>query len=299
MQGKEELPMMQDPPQVTRRLPSKFAQLYIYDIENEVSNRIQAVRKSIQNFDIKKLHTEIAHELKMMLDEYNVLVKSFRMKVEVLKPEDRPDILCTIFKVKLNQLIKDLRQNKIFGKVKVGEDIDNIISAKIPNEANDPKYYAAVKNLMMHGPCGRNSPCMLDGRCTKHFPKRYVVPHNRYLLLKYGAHIIVKWCNQSRCIKYLFKYFNNGHYRVAATFYGIANDGNVHGHMDEINMYYDCKCISPCEAAWRIFGFDIHYKDPPVERLNFHLPNEQNIVFQDTDSIDAIMNRNTMSNLMF
>ncbi|KAH7520865.1 hypothetical protein FEM48_Zijuj08G0191100 [Ziziphus jujuba var. spinosa] len=37
-----------------------------------------------------------------------------------LKPEDRPDILCRIFKVKLDQLINDLIQNKTFGKVKVG-----------------------------------------------------------------------------------------------------------------------------------------------------------------------------------
>ncbi|KAH7544828.1 hypothetical protein FEM48_Zijuj01G0027600 [Ziziphus jujuba var. spinosa] len=207
-----------------------------------------------------------------------------------LKPEDRLDILCRIFKVKQDQLVKDLRQNKIFGKVKAREDIDKIISVEIPDEANDPEYYVVIKNLMMHGPCGslrKNSPCILDGRCTKYFPKRYVdcttidedgypiyrrrdngrkiekngialdnryvVPHNRYLLLKYGAHMNVEWCNQSRSIKY----------------------------------------ISPCEADWRIFGFDIHYRDPAVERLNFHLPNEKNIIFLDTDSIDAIMNRNT------
>ncbi|KAH7520860.1 hypothetical protein FEM48_Zijuj08G0190600 [Ziziphus jujuba var. spinosa] len=175
-----------------------------------------------------------------------------------LKLEDRPDILCRIFKVKLDKLINDLRQNKIFGKVKVGEDIGNIISTEISNEVNDLEYYDA-----------------------------------------YGAHINVEWCNKSRSIKHLFKYVNKGHDRVTATFYGNANDGNVHGHMDEINMYYDCKYISPCEVAWRIFGFDIHYRDPPVERLNFHFPNKQNTVFSNTDLIDAIMNRNTMSNSMF
>jgi hypothetical protein len=37
-----------------------------------------------------------------------------------LKPEDRPDILCRIFKVKLDHLLRDLRVNKIFGRVKAG-----------------------------------------------------------------------------------------------------------------------------------------------------------------------------------
>lgn len=39
-----------------------------------------------------------------------------------LKPEDRPDIVCRIFKVKLDGLIKDLRKNKIFGNVQAGNN---------------------------------------------------------------------------------------------------------------------------------------------------------------------------------
>ncbi|XP_048324649.2 uncharacterized protein LOC125421000 [Ziziphus jujuba] len=62
--------------------PPKFAQLYIYDTENEVSNGIQAVS---QNLDIKKLHTEVVHNLKMMLDQHNVLVKLFRMIEKILR----------------------------------------------------------------------------------------------------------------------------------------------------------------------------------------------------------------------
>ena len=61
--------------------------------------------------------------------------------------------------------------------------------------------------------------------------------------------------------------------------------------MDEINMYYDCKYISPCEAALRIFEFDIHYKEPTIERLVFHLPNEQNVIFDDDDPIDSVANQ--------
>ncbi|KAL6586364.1 hypothetical protein OROMI_001352 [Orobanche minor] len=37
-----------------------------------------------------------------------------------LRPEDRPDILCRVFKIKLDQLVNDLKDNHIFGKPKAG-----------------------------------------------------------------------------------------------------------------------------------------------------------------------------------
>lgn len=181
----------------------------------------------------------------------------------------------------------------------------------------DPHYYAAVQDFMVHGPCGiarPTSPCMTDdGRCTKHFPKRFVdvttldkegypvyrrrdngqfiiksgisldnkhvVPHNRHLLMKYGGHINVEWCNQSRSIKYLFKYINKGHDRVTATFYESAKEDEIEKNKDEVSLYYDCRYISPCEAVWRIFGFEIQYREPAVERLSFHLPGKHNVIF--------------------
>lgn len=37
-----------------------------------------------------------------------------------MQPEDRPDILCRVFKMKLDQLIKDLKQGQVFGRVQAG-----------------------------------------------------------------------------------------------------------------------------------------------------------------------------------
>ncbi|PHT31422.1 hypothetical protein CQW23_27759 [Capsicum baccatum] len=54
----------------------KFAQLYIYDTENEVQNRIHTVSRGQ---DINKLHAAIVSDLKKMLDNHNVLAKTFRM----------------------------------------------------------------------------------------------------------------------------------------------------------------------------------------------------------------------------
>jgi len=99
---------------------------------------------------------------------------------------------------------------------------------------------------MVHGPCGgRNpaSPCMQDGKCTKHYPKDFapttevghhaypiyarpddgrefevakngvvhsmtnkdIVPYNPYLSLKYNCHINCEVCATFKTVKYIHK----------------------------------------------------------------------------------------------
>jgi hypothetical protein len=199
--------------------------------------------------------------------------------------------------------------------------IDKIISAEIPDKEEDPEGYMVVENFMMHGPCGEanhKSVCMIHGKCSKHFPKmfsqettideegypvyrrkddgrilekdnvqldnRYVVPYNRDLIVKYQAHINVEWCNKSRSIKYLFKYIHKGDDKAIAKLIAIQNN-------DEIQMYLDARYLSAGEASWRIFGFELQHREPSVQRLQFHLQNEQVVVFPDSTDLEKIVYR--------
>lgn len=56
-------------------------------------------------------------------------------------------------------------------------EVDNIISAEIPDPAVDPILHKTITTSIMHGPCGslnQNSPCMVDGKCSKRYPKPLV-----------------------------------------------------------------------------------------------------------------------------
>ncbi|MCH85307.1 helicase-like protein, partial [Trifolium medium] len=129
---------------------------------------------------------------------------------------------------------------------------------------------------------------------------RSVVPYNPTLLLKYQAHMNMEWCNQSTSIKYLFKYINKGYDRIAATISRSADDLDAKEQpIDEIKQYLDYKYVSPSEACWRIFGFPIHGRKPAVERLFFHLLGQQSVYFTDSERINDVLLKPSVTESMF
>jgi hypothetical protein len=68
---------------------------------------------------------------------------------------------------------------------------------------------------------------------------------------------------------------------------------------DEIKKYLDYHYVSASEAAWRIFKFDMHERFPTVERLQYHLPNQQMVLFDDDDDVQEVATRLAISRMMF
>jgi len=127
-----------------------------------------------------------------------------------------------------------------------------------------------------------------------------VVPHNVYLSTKYDAHINVEVYNNIRAIKYLFKYIYKGHDHATieiSRHSDNATEGNV-VEANEIKKYLNCRYISAFEVAWRIFKFDMHERFPVVERLQYHLPNQQMVLFDDDDDVQEVVAQSAISRMM-
>ncbi|GJS84946.1 ATP-dependent DNA helicase PIF1-like protein [Tanacetum coccineum] len=131
---------------------------------------------------------------------------------------------------------------------------------------------------------------------------RFVVPYNSYLLKKYQAHINVEWCNQVGSIKYLFKYINKGPDRVTALIQVGDHDNEAPSNdevVDEIKEFYDCRYLSACESSWRILKYEVVYRTHAVERLPFHLPGQQHVVYDEDADIDDVISKPSVASTKF
>ncbi|CAF2140003.1 BnaA02g16960D [Brassica napus] len=120
-------------------------------------------------------------------------------------PNDRPDIECRVFKMKLDQLLDDFKMGTFFAPYTAAlhriefqkrglphahillwfgdhsrtpnpEEIDKIISAELSDKQKDPEAYELVAKHMIHGPCGVHrprSPYMKNHVCAKKFSRPF------------------------------------------------------------------------------------------------------------------------------
>lgn len=118
--------------------------------------------------------------------------------------QDRFDLCCRVFRLKLKAMIDLIVKKNIFGKFicvyviefqksglphahilhildeaskpKTAEDIDSFVCVELP-DPSDILHFETVTSHLIHGPCGPLNPraaCMEDGRCTKKYPKTFV-----------------------------------------------------------------------------------------------------------------------------
>ncbi|XP_055352995.1 uncharacterized protein LOC129598933 [Paramacrobiotus metropolitanus] len=266
----------------------------------------------------------------------------------------RPDLIARVFKLKLDELMKDILKKKVFGtvtayvyviefqkrglphahillilasdsKIRELDDIDKIVSAEFPNAVEFPRLFETICTTMVHGPCGTinpGSPCMLDGKCTKGFPKdfspttkenvngypvyqrrdegrrilindvpvsnQWVVPYNKWLSCKYDAHINVEVCTSVKSVKYLFKYVYKGYdcanVKIKQRYPG---DNSATINWNEIDTFLNARYVSSPEGIWRLNENEMHRQSHTIVRLAVHLPDMQNVVFAEGNEVSA------------
>ena len=108
-------------------------------------------------------------------------------------------------------------------------------------------------------------------RTTFTVDNKWIVPYNPLLSRTFNAHINVEFCNSVKSIKYVCKYINKGSDMAV---YNIQQT-----NIDEITQFQTGRYISSNEAAWRIFGFPIHERYPPIEHLSVHLEDGERVFF--------------------
>ena len=217
-----------------------------------------------------------------------------------------------------------------FCRITTADACDLTITAELPpdpetlppGEAQEQarRLEKIVLTNMIHGPCGKdfpNSPCLVDGVCSKGFPKDFssftiVDPDRckpvyrrrspqdggRTIKVKKGGReytIDNRWVvPHSRLL--LLRY--NCHINVelatsplaAKYLYKYVTKGSdramvrtdVEGReKDEVEDYLDLRSIGSSESAWHLLGFPIAKKFPAVYAMRIHLEDEQQVVFDE------------------
>ena len=100
-----------------------------------------------------------------------------------------------------------------------------------------------------------------------------------------------------KSVKYLFKYVYKGH--DCANIQVTETEEITH---NEVSHYLDTRWVSAPEAIWRLSEFEMHAQSHSIIRLPIHLPNQQQVYFQQGDeeaAVDRASHQETMLTAWF
>ena len=229
---------------------------------------------------------------------------------------DRFDLVVRAFDIRKRELIEYIKEG-VFGKVvyiiyavefqrtglphmhlllkvknppETALEVDEFISAEIPDEHDDPEYYRLSTTLMRHthtkkcGPswnrtCGYPKPPVPEsyfdhkGYCIykRNAGDNSIVPHNKKLLMFMKSHVNVEWAASVSSAAYLVKYLSKGSEIRQAKLDRIKKGENrdEKGHViDQIQEYIDFRIMSAPEAAYKILPLTSLYKSIPVKEIS-------------------------------
>ena len=167
-------------------------------------------------------------------------------------------------------------------KFRTVEGVNRIISAEIPNPDENPILHEIVMRNMTHGPCG--DWCINNGKCSKYFQKdfqeetildvngypyymrrntgttyertsnyiidnRWVLPYCSELSLSLNCHINVEVVISIDVVKYMCRYFCEGHDAASIIITKIADGVIDH---NEPTHFVDTRYVGPNEAYSQI-----------------------------------------------
>ncbi|XP_026471532.1 uncharacterized protein LOC113375801 [Ctenocephalides felis] len=266
---------------------------------------------------------------------------------------DRHDITERVFKQKLKSLMNLIAHHSVFGETRCwlysvewqerglprahillwlidkvrSVEIDNIISAEIPDKNVYEELFDIITTNMIPSPCDTltiMSPCMVNGKCTKHSPKSFqndtITDIDGYpayrqrdvdiggqcfeLRLSNGGVIDVdsRWVvpyspllcktykahiNVKLCssVKSIKYICKYVHKGSDKAIFAIKSINEN----DEITRYQMGRYVSSNEAISRIFGFPIHERNPSVVHLAVHLENGQRVYFTENNILQQTL----------
>ena len=151
---------------------------------------------------------------------------------------------------------------------------------------------------------------------------RWIVPYNRKFILEYDCHSNVEIVQSVSVFKYLFKYIfkgvdkasynivpenseNNGNNKSSGN--NADKEKNKDGDKDktgknkkdinEIAEWRGGRYVGSIEACWRALGFRMCKIYPSTQRLDFHLPNEQMLIFEASADKNEVLSKSNKTML--